>query len=114
MERKHTPGPWEAWEVYDEVDQRQRLTIAVPCRCVVCRDSLRLGGVGVHGGTHITALYEWGGGIDEEVRANARLIAAAPDLLAACEAAAEHFRDTDAPLGEMLRAAIARATDSER
>ena len=31
------------------------------------------------------------------------------DLLAACEAAAAYFKDTDAPLGAVLRAAIAKA-----
>ena len=31
------------------------------------------------------------------------------ELLEACEAAAAHFKDTDAPLGAALRAAIAKA-----
>lgn len=42
----------------------------------------------------------------EERTANARLIAAAPALLAACRAAAEHFDGTDAPLGTVLRDAL--------
>jgi len=37
------------------------------------------------------------------------LHAAAPELLAACEAAAAHFDGTDAPTGVRLRAAIAKA-----
>lgn len=41
--------------------------------------------------------------------ANACLIAAAPDLLALAHAIAEHFADTDAPLGRMARSAIAKA-----
>jgi hypothetical protein len=46
-------------------------------------------------------------------KANARLISAAPDLLEACEAAAEHYKDTDAPTGFKLMAAIHKATDGE-
>lgn len=44
-----------------------------------------------------------------EATANARLIAAAPDLLALAEGVAEYFAGTDAPLGERARAAIAKA-----
>jgi hypothetical protein len=40
---------------------------------------------------------------------NARLIAAAPDGLALAEAVAEHFKDTDAPLGAQAREFIAKA-----
>lgn len=42
--------------------------------------------------------------------ANARLIAAAPALLAAAQDAAAHFEGTNAPLGVRLRAAIEAAT----
>lgn len=48
----------------------------------------------------------------EETRANARLIAAAPDLLEACEAALavhDHFKETT-PTTLKLRAAIAKAS----
>lgn len=38
--------------------------------------------------------------------ADARLIAAAPELLAVALRVAEHFQDTDAPLGELARAAL--------
>jgi hypothetical protein len=48
--------------------------------------------------------------IDPTAQANASLIAAAPDLLAIAQRVAEHFRDTDAPLGIVARAAIAKAT----
>lgn len=57
-----------------------------------------------------------------ELEANARLIAAAPDLLAACERALglaaiersqpEAWRDDDSTTLEMLRAAIAKAIGS--
>lgn len=43
---------------------------------------------------------------------NARLIAAAPDLLAACEAALLRDDVADCELGDMLRAAIAKARQS--
>jgi hypothetical protein len=56
---------------------------------------------------------------NDEQYANARLIAAAPDLLAACEAAEKHFgwllsigaldRRKDEPYVDGLRAAIAKA-----
>jgi len=47
---------------------------------------------------------------DSEHNANARLIAAAPDALALARAVAGHFKDTDAPLGQMARDFIAKAT----
>ena len=39
---------------------------------------------------------------------NATLIAAAPDLYALAEQVAAHFADTDAPLGELARALLAK------
>tara|TARA_R100000808_G_scaffold24886_2_gene59079 strand:- start:3785 stop:4117 length:333 start_codon:yes stop_codon:yes gene_type:complete len=45
--------------------------------------------------------------------ANARLFAAAPDLLEACRLAAEHWAYTNAPIGNVLRDAIAKAEGSE-
>lgn len=49
---------------------------------------------------------------DEALAANARLIAAAPDLLDVARRVAEYFADTDAPLGIAARAAIAKAEGS--
>ena len=40
---------------------------------------------------------------------HARLIAAAPDLLAIVREVAEFYEDTDAPIGEAARAALAKA-----
>lgn len=40
---------------------------------------------------------------------DAHLIAAAPDMLAALEAVAEHFEGTDAPLGALAEAAIRKS-----
>ena len=41
--------------------------------------------------------------------ANARLIAAAPDLLEACKASLLYWEDTDAPIANIVRDAIAMA-----
>lgn len=43
------------------------------------------------------------------MEANARLIAAAPDLYEVAKLVAQHFSDTDAPLGAAARAALAKA-----
>lgn len=73
-EAKHTPGPWEWW---DHLSGRPKgydlaeLFAAVPRRRI-----LKL-----YGGAGLDAL-----GKDPEQRANAHLIAAAPDLLEALEA----------------------------
>ena len=44
------------------------------------------------------------------LRAQARLRRAGPDLLALARRVADHFADTDSPLGAEARAAIAKAT----
>lgn len=55
--------------------------------------------------------------VDEEtMRANARLIAAAPDLLAACQALLDYTYNTSQPctaIREQARNAIAQATGNE-
>ncbi len=45
--------------------------------------------------------------------ANARLIAAAPEMLAALQFVAECFRDTDSRIWDVARAAIAKATGDD-
>ena len=40
-------------------------------------------------------------------------IAALPDLLQVCRDCAEHWHDTDAPIGSRLREAIAKATGGD-
>jgi hypothetical protein len=51
---------------------------------------------------------------NEEVQANARLIAASPELLAACEESLKHMESCNTPSGYRLelalKAAIAKAT----
>jgi hypothetical protein len=92
-ETQHTPGPWE---VDGDRDGDQLLVIQSESKGEICNVTFTLG-------------Y---GHADE---ANARLIAAAPDLLAACEAALarENQRDTPAfsSLRGQLRNAIAKAKE---
>jgi hypothetical protein len=87
MTTKHTPGPWFAeavdgrWRVWDDA--------GIACIC------------DVHAGVEP----------DPSGAEHARLIAAAPDLLAACEAVAATTwsRNTATIIGKQVRAAIAKA-----
>lgn len=87
MTTQHTPGPWEAWLPGRKFVIPTRNFNAV-CELVdFARDP-------------------------ETVDANARLIAAAPELLAACEAVLSSPTYGDTPSEEaveMVRAAIAKA-----
>jgi hypothetical protein len=101
---KHTPGPWEAegTAIYaDKVKLAQCLDI----------DAEELYG------DEIMPLPEWRELMVqyEEASENARLIAAAPDLLAAAEAANREMFEKNSvhPLAQRLRAAIARARGEE-
>ena len=86
MKAKHTPGPWKQNEDTGMNDSGVILD---------------------HIGTVIvTDIY---GRTDEEAEANANLIAAAPDLLAALEAAVKHISLIGTEVGNMLEAAIAKA-----
>ena len=92
---KHTPGPWKvqllseahrgysSWQTYAVRSEPANVCLAV------------IGDID---------RYE-----SERIPANARLIAAAPDLLEIARRTAEYFADTDAPLGIAARAAIAKA-----
>lgn len=81
----HTPGPWEV--------------LAGP----------EWGGFTVGGQRIVATMREWG--FPGEAEANARLIAAAPDLLAALESAEDVLSETDTHLSTLhkVRAAIAKA-----
>lgn len=78
----HTPGPWKA-ERHDGAGN-----IIIDTDTPVDRG--RLGIASVRRASNA----------DHEVEANARLIAAAPDLLAACEAAIVEFKAQGQALGE--------------
>jgi len=106
---KHTAGPWHYGEAF------QILKGDTPCE---------FRGIG-NGAVHIGYASITGAVPDPEAEANARLIAAAPELLEACEAALEYLnrnrpkgniRDNFTALNEHengvvkpLRAAIAKA-----
>ncbi len=90
----HTPGPWHVGgsnkaTIYDKYSQR----IANSFEGVMVSQRS-----------------------DAQCQANARLIAAAPDLLAACQAVLDEFPALDGPRIERIkaicRAAIARATQN--
>jgi hypothetical protein len=87
MTEQHTPGPW----AYNEYTRTIR---------------------GPH--NHwLATMDSWDGAIDHA--ANARLIAAAPDLLAALQAVADYWAGGDVPevLDTQMRAAIAKATGGQ-
>lgn len=93
---EHTPGPWKVYNAFDLI--RKPGSVAFE----------RIG-------TPIVTVLECNEGYDiVATKADAQLIAAAPDLLAACEAALEAIR-SDADIDWMLnvesqcRAAIAKA-----
>jgi hypothetical protein len=95
MNTKHTPGPWlfvESRDVWSDADSREEREDASPW-CIAT----------VHARE------------DKAVRAaNARLIAAAPDLLEALREVAEFWAGGDAPqeLTDKINAALAKAVQS--
>lgn len=91
---KHCPGPWRV--VARKNARGQELT---PCVVAPRTYTSRPGPVAV-----LTAISH------AETNANARLIAAAPDLLTACEAALNDRMYKDWPgIADLLKAAIAKA-----
>lgn len=97
IDTKHTPGPWSSDHEYEETWDTQT-NIYVGVKNIL-----------------IAQVCETDGNIsNEEFEANARLIAAAPDLLEALKriefmcAAPPDF--SDATMQEIARAAIAKAT----
>lgn len=104
MTTQHTPGPWRILVVYDSAECQQKVTVCTPY--TYAKD-----GTGISE-QHVS---DCGAYTDGEVYANARLIAAAPDLLAALkglraliigECGASTYECVD---GEQADAAIAKA-----
>lgn len=95
MNAAHTPGPWH-WDS-DPIkgDPLNRVRFRV-----------------VALGRTITQCY-YASDESGQAEADAKLIAAAPEMLDVLRAVAKHFADTDAPLGSAARALIARATGSQ-
>lgn len=88
---KHTPGPWtlQSCDGGNAAGNERH------------KSSIR------HGGTSLEIIQRVGGTTYPTLCANARLIAAAPELLAACLATVEL---TEGHAAELARAAIAKAT----
>lgn len=102
-EMKHTPGPWE-WEILDESmmalgavgSAAMEGNVLFVTRCEACqKEVLDL--------EHDKHLCNW------PKRADAPLLAAAPDLLEACEMSLHAFEDNWAINWDDLRRAIAKA-----
>jgi hypothetical protein len=97
MNAQHTPGPWGV------------LTTSIGPACeTVCIGQLNeekgLNGVSDEYAVCVVPL------VHDESRANARLIAAAPDLLAALKFTVADCDNSDCEQCEVARAAIAKAT----
>ncbi len=93
----HTPGPWSACG-HDRGGCQCCMVWSIPADCVVAvaltaKDKQYTGGEGI--------------GQLEIAQANARLIAAAPELLAACEEAIGDANDGESRLGNYLAMATA-------
>lgn len=94
---KHTPGPWESsgcWAGY---------------------------AIRTHSPENRIAIVDQNNGLPHEVNeANARLMAAAPDLLAACQSWVDHLSKTFPPYApgespsDKMRAVIAKATNQPK
>ena len=84
----HTPGPWK---VFEPIARGEDLDVEI-----YSDEQEYIGAVGIERGIN-------------NAMANARLIAAAPDLLAFAEATAHTF-GADTMIGKEARAAIAKAT----
>ena len=105
---QHTPGPWrvEGYRIVGPIDSRSKHR----------NGRMLVGGV-------VDDMNDWRAAPAEtrdehsafaaETTANARLIAAAPDMLALLRRVAEHFTNTDAPLGRDARSIIAAAQGEE-
>lgn len=93
-----TPGPWEVVTLHD-----QRSQPAPTYRGLVC--------VLEHSERRVSVVAEHGRpALPEEVDANARLIAAAPELLAACQVALDEHDALSPSQRYRLEAAIRKAT----
>jgi hypothetical protein len=100
----HTPGPWRVGYPHDGITG----PTASP---LVWWDGLKVGREIITVGSRVVAIVARDGGLSDEDRANARLIAAAPELLQALQ----DILDTGfagGPQGKRARAAIAKATGS--
>lgn len=99
MTTQHTPSPWKAYHYVTDENGRHTSTVAAD-----------------DGNFRICELTQrFPVPVADTVKANARLIAASPDLLTACESALALLSNPDAEPGdadavtEMLKTALAKA-----
>lgn len=85
-ESKHTPGPWFHYDDRSSTERHEIVAMGKTVARVYCTN-----------------------GCEAEDKANARLIAAAPDLLEACEAMLEEMQVWETEQGEHPAATLARA-----
>jgi hypothetical protein len=96
---EHTKGPWEVVDYSDHTDSREILVIHRDSESRVC-----------------FMATPGSNGDAKKIAADARLIAAAPDLLAAAKAALNFIANTEGELGitlnsgDLLRAALSKAS----
>lgn len=94
MNAKHTPGPWLLIDATDD-------EIAITTDARMADDIVPI----------VEVQIGWDEPLESEQRANARLIAAAPDLLEACQGLLDALPSaTTHPAIKAARAAIAKAT----
>lgn len=103
---KHTPGPWQQFDDGGAINERHTYGPEY-ADCAWGPDG--------PGHSLIADCSPHGQRATEETIANARLIAAAPELLDALEAAADYLYnpfepDNQSPIYERIRAAIAKAS----
>jgi len=96
-ETKFTPGPWHVTEARGH--NKEHLYYEIRGDTEEYRGDL----------AHMQHSEGISGTTREENDANALLVSTAPDGYALAEAVAEHFKDTDAPLGEQARRLLAKA-----
>jgi hypothetical protein len=96
MNNTHTPGPWEVWG--EPGIETRDLSVGPVNGGIAVADIVTTNAHGIATAESISTGH-----------ANAALIAAAPELLEACEAALLRDDIADGELGDFLRAAIAKA-----
>lgn len=112
----HTPGPWFIWQEqamrndgYEADELEDELTDGEQDHCILAGEPIDISRGYVKGCKQITSIESYDYDSPRECLANARLIAAAPDLLEALRLAERHCPvNSEAEI--LARAAIAKAT----
>jgi hypothetical protein len=109
-EAKHTPGPWKLYSEQGVTGPTASPAVYWPREVKWCEITV---------GDEVVAYVARSGDLTEVQHANARLIAAAPELLRIAERFLDHIEagaveihSSEADLSDAVRAAIAKATGS--